>query len=81
MNSSIVITKNAKKIPHQVCGDLLGDCVKLQRILGSVTILEKMFEPIVHNTSNDVCDDSLDELDKSAHRYHPLSVSNFRVGW
>ena len=51
------------------------------RRLGSVTTFEDVFEPIVYKTSKDARNDFLDELDKPAHCYHPLSVNNFKVRW
>ena len=78
----IVITQTQKKTTQaRFCKNLLGGCVVQDAFSDSVTTLENGFEPIIHETSNDARDDSFDALNKHAHRYHPLSVNNFKVEW
>ena len=51
-----------KQKPPTVCWtQAIGGCATLQRILGSVIVLEKTFEPIVYKARNTTRNDSLNE--------------------
>ena len=62
------------KNPRGIClGQTLGGCANLQRILGSIVVLEKGFEPIVYKTSENARNDFLYEhLEWTKQRDHPL---------
>ena len=50
------------KNPRGICsGQTLGGCANLQRIWGSIVVLEEGFEPIVYKTSENARNDSLYE--------------------